>query len=268
MDDGLQDDGLPARRSGDWIKRKHHYLDRYCAMFSVAMRGKWHTVYVDLMAGPGVCEVESTGERLPGSPLVALRYPFEEFVFVEADSVNAQALRQRVAQHPRAEDCRVHYDDWQSWLGTHQASVTTNSLVLAFVDPTGVRQVPFEGMRSLSECYRRVDILMTIQHGLGLKWNMHQYLSKADGTAADRFAGSADWRAKVGAGMAGSEAVIRTFVDGMQALGFRTHKWQLVRNNTGTALYYICLFSRHDLALRFWDKVVLKDEQGQRAMEL
>ena len=34
-------DGLPARGSGDWIRRKHHYLARYCAITATGMKNKF-----------------------------------------------------------------------------------------------------------------------------------------------------------------------------------------------------------------------------------
>ena len=48
-------DGLPARKSGEWAKRKHHYLRNYCGITTVSMRGKFKVVYLDVMAGPGRC---------------------------------------------------------------------------------------------------------------------------------------------------------------------------------------------------------------------
>lgn len=65
----MDDDGLLMRESGEWIKRKHHFLDRYCNMFTQSMKGKWHRLYIDVMAGPGRCRIKSSGEICPGSPL-------------------------------------------------------------------------------------------------------------------------------------------------------------------------------------------------------
>lgn len=65
-------DGLPARASGDWIRRKHHYLARYCAITATGMKNKFRErVFVDVMSGPGTCKIKETGAELPGSPLVA-----------------------------------------------------------------------------------------------------------------------------------------------------------------------------------------------------
>lgn len=72
MDDYLlpQDDGLPARPSGEWAKEKLFYLKRYIHTFSTAMRDKpWRRrIYIDLFAGPGKCVIKKTQEYLLGSP--------------------------------------------------------------------------------------------------------------------------------------------------------------------------------------------------------
>jgi len=108
--------------------------------------------------------------------------------------------------------------------------------------------------------------MFTIQHALGMNWNAHQYLaSTADETAADAFAGGRQWRNRIGPNTSVREALISQFVDNMGDLGFSTRKWQLVTLPKGAGLYYLCLFSRSSLALNFWDKVVLKDETGQKA---
>src|SRR5687767_8574310 len=90
-------DGLPARASGDWIRRKHHYLERYCGITATGMKNAFPTrVFLDVMAGPGVCKIRETGEELLGSPLIAMEHEFSKFVFVESDPALADALRKRV----------------------------------------------------------------------------------------------------------------------------------------------------------------------------
>ncbi len=86
-------DGLLARKSGDWAKRKHHYLRNYCGITTKSMRNKWRLVYLDVMAGPGRCKITKTGEEFPGSPFVALDHEFHEFILIESDPQLANALR-------------------------------------------------------------------------------------------------------------------------------------------------------------------------------
>jgi len=67
-------DGLPVRDSGEWAKRKLHYLKNYCGITTASMRDKFKLIYLDVMAGPGLCKIDKTQEEFHGSPLVALDY--------------------------------------------------------------------------------------------------------------------------------------------------------------------------------------------------
>ncbi len=45
------------------------------------MRNKFRLVYLDVMAGPGCCKEEKTGDEFPGSPFVALDFDFSRYFF-------------------------------------------------------------------------------------------------------------------------------------------------------------------------------------------
>jgi three-Cys-motif partner protein len=108
-------DGLPARVSGSWIETKHHYLDRYCGIFSKGMKNRWpKRVFIDVMAGPGLCKIRDTGSELDGSPLIALNHPFTDFVFVESDPSLCEALKKRVARHAKGQSVIAICSDWQN----------------------------------------------------------------------------------------------------------------------------------------------------------
>jgi hypothetical protein len=67
----VANDGLLARLSGGWIRRKHHYLDRYCGITASGMKNRFRSrVFIDVMAGPGICKIKETGEELHGSPFL------------------------------------------------------------------------------------------------------------------------------------------------------------------------------------------------------
>src|SRR5438128_1264177 len=164
----MEDDSLSMRDSGEWIKRKHHFLDRYCDMFTKSMRGKWHRIYLDLMAGPGRCQIRESGEIAPGSPFVALERDFDEYRFYEADPQLADALRQRVAGHSKADRCDVAEANWIEEVTSSGFRLPPCSLTLAFVDPTGISQVPWTAVRALAHSSSHIDIMFTIQHALGI----------------------------------------------------------------------------------------------------
>src|SRR5438105_13937959 len=109
----LGKDGLPVRLSGDWVRRKHHYLDRYCRITATGMKNKFtERVFLDVMAGPGTCKIKGSSEELPGSPLIAMKHEFTKFVFVESDSKLATALEKRLAMQPKANLATVLQRDW------------------------------------------------------------------------------------------------------------------------------------------------------------
>lgn len=264
----METDDLVTRESGEWVKRKHHYLRRYCDMFTVSMQRKWSRLtYLDMLAGPGRCKIRETGEIIPGSPLVSLEYSFNEYRFYEEDAACADALSQRVSSHPKANQCQVIHADWTEVVLSSTFRLPSG-LILAFIDPTGISQIPWQAIQKLGTSSNSIDILMTIQHGMGIKLNTKQYLtSKRDQTAVDAFLGGSEWRSKLPGATDFCGAVLDQFTENMAGLGFKTRKWILVKNDTGMPLYYLCLFSRHERALKFWDEVGKKDEAGQRAWD-
>jgi three-Cys-motif partner protein len=115
------------------------------------MRQKWRIQYLDVMAGPGRCKIRETGEEFPGSPFVALDYNFHDFLFIEENADLANGLEQRVAKHPKAHLVRVVRGNWIEIANSGKLRFDDKTLVVAFVDPTGISQVPMDGMLQLTK---------------------------------------------------------------------------------------------------------------------
>jgi three-Cys-motif partner protein len=262
-------DGLPVRISGEWAKRKHHYLKNYCGITTASMRKKFNKlVYLDVMAGPGRCKIEKTNEEFPGSPLVALDYDFSEYIFIEDDVESVNALKQRVADHPKASKIKIISENWIKVVESGRLKFDNSTLVVAFVDPTGISQTPLAAMKALAKS-PRIDLLVTIQYRLGIVWNAPQYRkSKSGQTALDNFLGDQSWRewGNKEAGEFGRVAV-EHFCDKFQKKeGFiGTRHVSIPESNP---LYRFTLFSRHPLGESFWLKILKTDEKGQRELEL
>jgi three-Cys-motif partner protein len=266
MDNVSSSDGLLIRKSGEWAKRKHHYLKNYCGITTVSMRNKFRLVYLDVMAGPGRCKIEDTNEEFPGSPLVALDYDFSEYIFIEEEPELVNALKQRIANHPKASKVKIISENWIKVLESGRLEFDKSTLVVAFVDPTGISQVPLAAMRTLAD-NPRIDLLVTIQYRLGIVWNAPQYLkTKSNQTALDNFLGDQSWREweNKDAGEFGRLAVER-FCDKFQReAGFiGTRHVSVPEKNP---LYRFTLFTRHPLGESFWLKILKTDEKGQREL--
>src|ERR1035437_2015312 len=159
-------DGLPVRKSGEWAKRKHHYLKNYCGITTASMRKKFNKlVYLDVMAGPGRCRIQKTNEEFPGSPLVALDYYFSEYIFIEDDAESVNALKHRVNNHAKASKIKIILENWIDVVKSGRLKFDDSTLVVAFVDPTGISQTPLSAMQALAKS-PRIDLLVTIQYRL------------------------------------------------------------------------------------------------------
>lgn len=259
-------DRLLVRKSGEWAKRKHHYLKNYCGITTVSMRNKFKLIYLDVMAGPGRCKIEETNEEFPGSPLVALDYDFAEYIFIEDDQESAKALTQRVAQHPKADKVKIVSENWTKVLESGNLNFDNSALVVAFVDPTGISQVPLISIKKLAKS-PRIDLLVTIQYRLGIVWNVPQYWkSKTGETALDNFLGNKKWRewkdkepAEFG------RLAVEHFCDEFQKQeGFIGARHVSVPEKN--PLYRFTLFTRHSRGEDFWLKILKTDETGQREL--
>lgn len=259
-------DGLVVRKSGEWARRKHHYLNNYCGITTTSMKSKFKLVYLDVMAGPGRCRIEDTTEEFQGSPFVALNHDFSEYIFIEDDEESAHALERRIANHPKASKIKIIPKNWIEVAESGKLKFDASTLVVAFVDPTGISQTPLAAMKLLAK-NPRIDLLVTIQYRLGIVWNVPQYFkSKSGQTALDNFLGDQSWHEweNKEAGEFGRLAVER-FCDKFQneERFIGTRHVPIPENNP---LYRFTLFSRHPLGESFWLKILKTNEKGQREL--
>jgi three-Cys-motif partner protein len=263
----IASDGLLARKSGEWAKRKHHYLGRYCGITTGSMAKKFKLVYVDVMAGPGLCRIEETREEFPGSPFVALEHDFADYILIEDDPDLVRALKARVAKHPKAHKVKVIENNWIEVMEAGQLKFDASTLVVAFVDPTGVSQIPLAAIKKLA-ANPRIDLLVTIQYRLGIVWNARQYQrSKNTDTALDNFLGVGNWRkwSYKDATEFGRKAV-NSFCNELEKEGFKNPPHISVPEEN--PLYRFTYFSRHPVGEEFWNKITKLDEKGQRELQL
>jgi three-Cys-motif partner protein len=138
-----------------------------------------------------------------------------------------------------------------------------SSLSVAFIDPTGISQVPFAAIEELIR-YPKIDLLITIQYRLGIHLNLPQFHRSTSGkTALDQFLGSSDWRNWHSHDLAQlTRRAVDYFCDRIHERGFKAARHVSVPEEN--PLYRFAYFSRHDLGTTFWKKVTAIDEKGQR----
>ncbi len=230
------------------------------------MRGKFRLVYLDVMAGPGRCIEEDTGDEFAGSPFVALDFEFSDYIFIEADQKLNAALEQRLSGHPKSDKIKVINGDWSRLARKGDFVFDASTLVVAFIDPTGIAAVPMNAMCQLMK-NPRIDLLVTIQHRLGVTWNVPQYLQSQPGTSAiSKFLGHEDWRSwETHDASAFARKAIDDFCRQIHDKGFQEARHVSVPERN--PLYRFAYFSRHSRGGDFWDKILKIDDKGQRELQ-
>lgn len=255
-------DGLPLRDSGSWIEEKHKRLEYFAKMFSSAMKpsakkqGWQHRVYLELFSGPGRCWVKSESREELGSPLRIIEHDFTRFIFVDIDTKAARALERRLSAHPNAERVEIWNGDCAEVVD--QLGIPKDSLTLAFIDPTGIGHAPFDLVRKL-RAKTRCDLLINIQHGMGIKMNLHQYLPDADEDCAlTQFLGDESWKALKGLPTDSFFIeFLKKYRRKLADLGFKFSDNQvLIRNDRNLPLYLLLFASGHPKGQDFWNKAL------------
>ena len=262
-------DELPTRVSGQWARRKHHYLGNYCGIATGAVGKKWPggVVYLDVMAGPGRCREEATSEEFDGSPLIALNYDFAAYYFVEEHPDGFAALKERLRNHPKRERIHLCNENWIDLVAKGELQFDARTLVVAFIDPTGISAVPMSAIQTLMR-NPHIDLLLTIQYALGIVLNAPQFTrSEGENTVLDHFLGSTEWRqwqckdsSELG------RRAIEAFCAKIEASGFKGSRHISVPETR--PLYRFAYFSRHVLGAKLWHEILKIDEKGQRELSL
>jgi three-Cys-motif partner protein len=252
-------DQLPIRPSGSWIDKKHRLLTYYAKLFSTGMKFRWaDRIYLELFSGPGRCYVRENGTEDLGSPLKVIDADFTRFIFVERSVAVARALEHRLASYPNARLSEI-------WCGDCAQAIDkisfpgTGALTFAFIDPTGIAHAPFSLIKKLHSAVR-CDLLINIQHGMGIKMNLHQYTPDVDEQSAlTRFLGHDRWKKLLPATNAGDffRSVLDLYKDNLRGLGYKfIGREVLFSTSMNTPLYLLLYASKHAKGEEFWTKAL------------
>src|ERR1035441_5275389 len=257
-DDSISvEDGLPVRDSGPWVHTKHRLLAHYAEMFATGMKFKWKSrVYLELFSGPGRCLVRDTGREEAGSPLKVIGHEFTRFIFTERCAAAAEALIKRLEPFDNASLSEVWCGDCSEAI--QHICIPRGSLTFAFIDPTGIGHAPFSLIEALHK-KTRCDLLINIQHGMGIKMNIHQYTPEAaEKSALTKFLGNDSWKQVPRHNPREFfRGVLELYKKQLDKLGFRfTGREVLVTNDQNTPLYLLLYASGDPKGKEFWDKAM------------
>ncbi len=287
-----EDDGLPARESGEWVKEKLFYVQRYIDTFETAMRKtSWRQRnYIDLFSGPGKCAIRGTNEHLLGSPLLSLntQYPFTDYYFGDLDQQNIDYLKER-AKTSNVPQNHIHYltgDANQKVQDViHDIELADRVFIkgvgsclnLALLDPEGL-ELEWSTVEALGKM-RTMDLIIHYSQN-GLTRNLDKYLNSDSETVIDRFFGDRQWRNVYKDALSKKETtgIHRMLIDyyksNLGKMGYivindhqQTAREPLIRNTERNApLYRLIFASKHPLGNKIWNEVTKKNFYGQQSL--
>lgn len=270
------EDGLPVRDSGPWAADKLYFWNRYIEITTKAMVGKqaWKAgvCYVDLFAGPGVCELRTTGERIPGSPLIAANAPkpFELILLCELDGTLADACQHRMRKSPASDRFCLIQGDCNDKIDDIVAKLPNRALTLAFLDPTGLH-LRFNTVQKLSS-HGPVDLLILFPDATDILRNADHYYFDQEESNLDHVLGrKSNWRERKTRLGSSDPTKLRElysdiYKDQLRAEAGYTHfAHEVIRGPSGP-LYRLVYATKHSKGIHFWNESVKKELGGQKRM--
>jgi len=253
------EDGLVARSVGHWVVRKTHFVDRYVAIFTNAMRKKWkYRTYVELFAGPGRSFDRTTQEFSDGSALRALKANFTDYVLVDIDKRATDALGKRIKLAGKGKTVHIITKDCNRAVDDVLAGIPRGALALTFIDPTNW-QVTFDTVSNLTKG-RPMDLIITFHYG------SMKRAEQQNPASLTRFFGTKRWRDGRGAAY-----WYQLYNQQLEPLGYLKDchlQSETVRNSRNVPMYGLVLFTKDQLGLDFWNKARAVDENEQLPLRL
>lgn len=226
-------------------------------------------VYVDLFSGPGVCEIRGTGERFPGSPLIAAQSPkpFRTILLCEKDPDLAKACDSRLASIINRDRFAVFNGDCNEMIDQMVARIPPGALVLAFLDPTGLH-LWFETVRKLAG-HGPVDLLVLFPDAIDILRNeKHLYFDQPESNLDQVLGEGANWREKV-VNLESSDIAARRrlyaeiYKSQLESRASYSHFEEEVIRGPQGPLYRLIYATKHHRGADFWRKSVAKELSGQ-----
>jgi three-Cys-motif partner protein len=265
-------DGLLRREVGPWTERKLYFWNRYIDITTSSMVGKraWAAglVYVDLFAGPAICEIKNSHRRIPGSVLIAANAPkpFSKIIACELDPTMADACEQRLKQSSTESMFKVLQGDCNKLISRVIEEIPDRALTLAFIDPEGL-DAQFDTISALTT-NRRVDLVVLFADAYDIVRNVELYMndpkSKLDLTLGPESRWRDLWKALGNQnGTNTREMFAKIYMNQLHRhLGYDQFDQHVIKSDHGP-LYRLIYASKSPTGLNFWDTATAKDEKGQ-----
>ena len=239
-------------------EHKHRFLDTYLRATRHAWKRWPGRVFIDPFAGPGRIQVKGEAFSRDGGAVVAWRAlldsaPFTGVLVGDVEDTRAEACERRLKS--LGAPARSFAGPAVETVPAMIASVPTNALCFAYIDPYNLELLSFEILKALSQL-RHVDLAInfsTMDLRRNVEFEFDPRRARFDGTAPG-------WRDAPAIRAASKSNVsgefFRYWCELVKQLGF-THSREMpfVFNDHGQPIYRIIFFARHSLPKRVWDDI-------------
>jgi three-Cys-motif partner protein len=230
------------------------YARAYSKILSAQTRPRFHHVYVDAFAGAGVHLSKRSGEKVEGSPAIAMNTqpPFREYHFIDLDGHKVDNLRNLFGRRP---DVHIHHGDCNRIMLQEvlpQIRRADYRRGLCLLDPYGLH-LNWEVIHAAGQ-ERTIDLFLNFpiaDMNRNVFWRNPDGVSDDDIGRMNAFWGDDSWRTSVYTPMkdvlfemeakTDNETIASAFRERLQKVaGFSNVPQPLpMRNSTGAIVYYL-----------------------------
>jgi three-Cys-motif partner protein len=262
-------DAAMPRVVGDWTKDKLRILQLYLAGYLQATTHTRERIYIDAFAGPGLNQIERTGELIHGSPLIALKAKaqngtrFDHLYFIENDQEILGELTDQITAQDIDHRCEVIPGDVNQQLPKLMQRINRQSPTLVFLDTEGI-----DPRWSTLEAIAPWQVEFFINFPLGMAINR----SRPDSIKTQEYFGTPECLPLLESFTTGRSRALVDFYKGRLAnvgLIYSPEHDRLVRTSQNHRLYYLVLASKVEVAKTIMEWVFKQpDYTGQGRLEL
>lgn len=170
----LFNNGHVIRCGPPWTLFKHNFIKGYCEIVTKAMAKKYHLTYIDTFCGPGKYFDRGNGVQSNGSPLIAMEYAFNNYIFVDCNKQSVKALQYCLQNENRNID--ILLNDCNGAADDISAKLRSNSLSFCLADPDNLRQLRYDTLKTIAQA-KRVDLLINFPYWMDFKRNAKDYVN-------------------------------------------------------------------------------------------
>lgn len=259
----VEDDGLPFMEVGSWAEVKYKLMGKYCDIFTSGMKNKWNLVYLDLFSGPGYAKKRKSPMLMKSSALIALSLPnkFDYYAFNDMKSEYSESLRMRIERDYKELDARVYNDDANNIAKEMVESIPNfnnrkGTLIFCFLDPFSLN-LNFKTVEYLGK--QQADFLILHALQMAARRNHHNYKRKQNKTVS-LFTGNPNWREEYkkyhDTPTEFMKMVTNEFDKSIKNIGYKSASVkERIKNDSGSGIYYLCFYSKHDKGIEFFEKI-------------